>query len=190
MTPPPSSPDTGAPLPCPFCGGEGVLHSVPSGMAWVSCEECLIAAPSDLGETLATKRWNRRAGLAQARGTPISESVRIELDSCRHAVSTIESKRTGSKTQDHNYSFYKGKVAGLEYALAAWPLNASAATPPNREAAFNAVSEILCGKSICTNVGDWLCPTDIDCANEMIAEIVVKVTDLASPHSRPQQAPE
>jgi hypothetical protein len=60
---------------------------------------------------------------------------------------------------------------------------------PWREAAFNAVSEILCGKTICTDPGDWLCPPDIDCANEMIAEIVAKVEALASPIDHAHRQP-
>jgi hypothetical protein len=107
-----------------------------------------------------------------------------QRDAIAAALASSAQMREALEAFVEAYGSQDSSTKGLDDAAAlarSALIPAPAASPPSREAAFNAVSEILCGKSICTDVGDWLCPQDIDRANEMIAEIVVKVTDLAVP---------
>lgn len=94
------------------------------------CEPLYLASPSrsEGGQTTLPDWKQDQAQTTRLKPRPQSEvlsatpeSIRIELDSCRHAVATIEGNRTYSTTQNHNLSFYKGKVAGLEFALKAIP---------------------------------------------------------------------
>ena len=52
-------------LPCPFCGGEGLVHRVSGSgrLSRVSCKNCDASPHGQFSEAEAIAAWNRRAAL-------------------------------------------------------------------------------------------------------------------------------
>lgn len=59
--------DAGVLLPCPFCGGEGVLDSeFPAGYFWVLCTGCGMQTEAFETEPKARLAWNTRTPILGA----------------------------------------------------------------------------------------------------------------------------
>ena len=65
-------------LPCPFCGGEGVLCRPPLGRTYVCCDANFCSGPKNT-DTEAIAAWNRRAPVWQLISTAPKDGSKVML---------------------------------------------------------------------------------------------------------------
>jgi len=62
-------------LPCPFCGGAALLHSISFATLIVFCSKCNAQTGEELGDFEAIAAWNRRASASVTQDRPSVELV-------------------------------------------------------------------------------------------------------------------
>ncbi len=68
--------DAGVLVPCPFCGGTGVLDSeFPAGYFWVLCTGCGMQTEAFETEPKASLAWNTRAPILSAEEMEMLEGM-------------------------------------------------------------------------------------------------------------------
>jgi Lar family restriction alleviation protein len=123
--------------PCPFCGGEGLLHRVPGvGRVWrVSCKNCDAAPSGTIGEdgSGAVAKWNRRAAY-EALHSPAGDVERVA-----EAMWQAESRRAAGRDRLIPWSEENEEVRAnwRDLARAAIAAHASALPAAERRRAFD-----------------------------------------------------
>ena len=123
----PQTPQTGAPLPCPFCDGEiDVLSTQDQPAPWwwfVECDVCYARGPREATKAAAIASWNSRRASPPEERPPTIKSGKLD-GACVHGASVCEPcayDRGVADTRAEERSFRTSQIGGVLIDAAAAP---------------------------------------------------------------------